>query len=120
EPDDVAARLAERRERLAVGLPGCDLGADLVARQLELAARELVARLRRVGLRNVDADVPDAAELGDRLVRVVERLAVPSVLVLDLLDALALHRARDDGGRSPDADPLFLPPLHPPDLLAAH
>ena len=46
-------------------------------------------------------DVADAAELLDRRVRVVERLAVPAVLVLDGLDALALDRAGDDHGRAP-------------------
>src|SRR5439155_14531320 len=52
-----------------------------------------------LGFRHVDDDVADPAELLDRRVGVVERLAVPAVLVLDRLDALALDRARDDDGR---------------------
>ncbi len=48
------------------------------------------------GLRDLDAKVGDAAELGDRGVRVVERLAVVAVLVLHRRDALPLHRARDE------------------------
>src|SRR4029453_9312106 len=49
---------------------------------------------------DVDGDVPDAAELLDRRVRIVERLAVPAALVLDRLDALALDRPRDNQGRA--------------------
>jgi hypothetical protein len=52
-----------------------------------------------VRLRDVHDDVAHAAELLDRLVRVVERLAVPTGLVLDLLHALALDRLCDDHGR---------------------
>ncbi len=51
--------------------------------------------LDRVGLRNLDSDLPEPAELLDRLFRVVQRLAVEAVLVLDRLDSLALHRAGD-------------------------
>ena len=50
----------------------------------------------RLGLRDVDRDVAQPAELLDRRLGVVERLAVPAVLVLDRLHALALDRARDD------------------------
>ena len=42
-----------------------------------------------------------AAELLDRLLGVVERLAVPALLVLDRLHALALDRLGDDHGRRP-------------------
>src|SRR5690242_19749477 len=49
---------------------------------------------------DVDDDVPFAAELLDRRLGIVERLAVPAVLVLDRLDAAALDRARDDRGRA--------------------
>src|SRR5438034_950819 len=52
--------------------------------------------------------MPNAAELGDRLVGMVERFPVPAVLVLDLLHALALDRARDDRGRPADADRLVV------------
>ena len=96
ERDHVAARRAEGGERLAVGLPGRDLLAEVVARQLERARFELVPRGARVRLLHLDLDVPVAAELLDDLVGVVERLAVPPVLVLDLLRALALDRPRDD------------------------
>ena len=102
ETDDVPARLAERCERLAVGLPRRDLGAELVVRQLQRAAgAEIVPRRGHIRLRHVDTEVPHAAELFDRLVRVVECLAVQAVLVLDLLDALALDRVTDHDGRPP-------------------
>src|SRR5262245_16886985 len=89
ECDNVAARRTERCQRVAVRLAGGDLFADVVARQLELAARDLVCTSRdRLG--DVDLDVANAAELLDRLVRIVKRLAVPARLVFDRLDALAL------------------------------
>ena len=52
--------------------------------------------LARVGLRDLDPDLPAPAELGDGCLDVVERLAVKPVLVLDGGDALALDGARDD------------------------
>jgi hypothetical protein len=55
-----------------------------------------VPRRARVRLLHLDLEVPVAAELLDDLVGVVERLAVPPVLVLDLLRALTLDRTRDD------------------------
>src|SRR3954453_2442322 len=97
ERDDVASCGAERGERLAVGLTRCDLVAEVVARQLQLPARERV-RVRSVRLRDVDLDVAQAAELFDCLLRMVERLAVPTGLVLDLLDALPFYRPRDHDG----------------------
>ena len=100
ERDHVATRGAHRGERVAVRLARRDLLAEVVARQLERAGGvELVPHGARVGLLHLDLDVPVAAELLDDLVRVVERLAVPPVLVLDLLRALALDRAgHDDDG----------------------
>ena len=101
ERDDVLARVAERLERVAVRLARRDLvAADLVARQLDrsAAARRDVRPLT-LGLRDLDHDVADPAQLLDRLLGVVERLAVAAVLVLDRLHALALDRLRDDHGR---------------------
>ena len=98
ERDDVSAGSAKRCERLAVRLPRRDLFADVVARQLEGSAWEGV-RLGSVGLRDVDVDVAQSAELGDRPVRIVEGLAVPAGLVLDRLDALALDRPGDHDRR---------------------
>ena len=74
--------------------------AELVARELEGSARRLVGD-SRFGLRDLDANVRDPAELGDRSVRVVERLAVVAVLVLHGRDALPLHRPRDENRRLP-------------------
>src|SRR5581483_6736874 len=96
--DDVPAGGAERGERLAVGLARRDLAAHLVAGQLERAVLEPV-RLARLGLRDLDDEVGEPAELLDRGVRVGQRLAVPAFLVLDRLDALALDRPGDDHGR---------------------
>src|SRR5205823_14330109 len=84
---------------LAVRLAGRDLLADLVARQLERGRLEPVARNVEVGLLDLDADAAVAAELCDRRLRVVERLAVEAVLVLDRLDALPLDGSRDDHRR---------------------
>jgi hypothetical protein len=58
-------------------------------------------RLAGLGLGDLDGEVALAAELFDRRLSVVERLAVFAGLVLDRLDALALHRAGDDGRRLP-------------------
>ena len=52
-----------------------------------------------LGLGDVDRDVADPAELLDRGFRIVERLAVEAVLVLDRLHALALDRLGHDHGR---------------------
>src|SRR6185312_9143359 len=54
-------------------------------------------RAARLGLRDVDHMVADAAHLVDGLRG--DRLSVPAVLVLDLRVALALDRARDDRRR---------------------
>jgi hypothetical protein len=58
-------------------------------------------RRAAVRLRHVDDDVADAAQLRDRLLRLLarDRLAVPALLVLDGRVALALERPGDDGGR---------------------
>ena len=98
ERDDVGASGAERCERVAVGLARRDLGAELVARELERAGGWSCGS-GRFGLRDLDANVREAAELGDRCVGIVERLAVVAVLVLHGRDALALHRACDENRR---------------------
>jgi hypothetical protein len=73
--------------RIAVGAARRDLRADLVRRPLDGLRLEAV-RLRGLGLRDVDDDVADAAELLDRLLG--DRLPVPAVLVLDLRVPLPL------------------------------
>ena len=87
---------SEPGQRLAVGLARRDLRADLVARLLRAARLERVrgALGRR---RHVDPDVAHAAELLQRLLRVLgrHRLPVPAGLILDLRVALALQRSRD-------------------------
>ena len=98
EGDDVSACRSDRGERIAVRLAGRDLAAELVARELERARRELV-RLTGRRLPNLDPEVALAAELRDRFRRVVERLPVEAVDVLDRRDALALDRARDEHRR---------------------
>ncbi len=100
ERHHVAARVAQRLQGVAVRAPGRDLLAELPGRQLQRPAHLEAVRLAfDLGLRHVHDDVPLAAELCDRLLGVVERLAVPARLVLDRLDALALDRARDDHRR---------------------
>ena len=98
ERDDVAAHRAERGERLAVRLARRDLLAELPRRQLAAGGLEAV-RLAAGRRRELHVQVALAAELGDRLVGVVERLAVLAGLVLDRLDAAALLGARDDRRR---------------------
>ena len=98
EDDDVPSGRAQRGQRVAVCLPGRDLAPDLVARELELAGLEAVC-LARLGLRHLDPEVSQAAELRDRILGVVERLAVEPVHVLDRLHALALDRPGDDHRR---------------------
>ena len=53
------------------------------------------------GLRDLDAEVAQPAELGDRRLGILERLAVPAVLVLDRRHALSLQRPRDHDRRLP-------------------
>ena len=100
ESDDVRPRRAECCKRVAVRLPRRDLLPDLVARKLEVGALRPVGR-GHGGLRDVDADVAHAAELRDRRLGVLERLAVEAVLVLDRLDALSLQRPGDHDRRLP-------------------
>ena len=90
--------VASGGERLPVSEPRRHLFADLPGRQLQ---RLLAHRRRRValGLRDLDPQVALPAELLDRRVRVVERLAVEARLVLDRGHALALARPRDDHRR---------------------
>jgi hypothetical protein len=99
ERHHVAADAAERGQRLAVGLARGDLVAELVGRQLPAGRVEAVRRAPgRLG--EPDRQVALAAQLPDRLLGVVERLAVLAGLVLDRLDALAfLVRATIAVGR---------------------
>ena len=96
--DDIAPGGADGRQRVPVRLARRHLLAELVARQLERARLEAV-RLARVGQPRLETQVAHAAQLGDRGVGIVQRLAVPAVLVLDGRHALALQRAREDRGR---------------------
>ena len=100
ERDDVAARAAERQQRVAVRLARRDLLAR--ARSVGSSSAPRLEHVRLAapsGLWTSTTMLPLAAELRDRALRIVERLAVPAVLVLDRLHALALHRARDDRSR---------------------
>src|SRR5919198_219370 len=91
ERDHLTPRGTQRGQGVAIGASGRDLLALVPARQLERPrGLEPVRLSASVRLRHVDDDVANAAELLDRLVGVVERLAVPALLVLDLLDALSL------------------------------
>src|SRR5436190_711976 len=62
---------------------------------------ELVRLRVALGRRDVDGELAVAAELLDRPVRVLERLAVLAGLVLDGLHALALLGLGDDHRRLP-------------------
>jgi hypothetical protein len=73
---------------------------DAVARQLQPPWLEGPKR-ERLRPRDVEDDVALAAELGDRRLRIVQRLAVPAFSVLDRLHSLAFDRARDDHSRAP-------------------
>lgn len=99
--DDIAARGAERGERLPVGVPGRDLVADLEARQLQVPGADGVQHPGGRRLPDLDAEVAYAAEFRDRLVGVLERFAVQAFAVLDGLDALALEGAGEDHGGLP-------------------
>src|SRR5829696_9764388 len=100
ERDHVAAHAAERGERLPVRLARGLLLADFPARQLAAAGAELV-RIAALGRRDPHRDVALAAELRDRGLGIVERLAVLAGLVLDRRYALALLGPGDDHGRRP-------------------
>ncbi len=91
--------LPERDERVAESLARRLLGARLVRGQPQRGGREPMRLAADLGLGDVDMDVADAAELGDRRVRVGERLAVVAGLVGDRLDAVALLGAGDDHRR---------------------
>src|SRR5439155_26272011 len=99
EREDLAARSAQGRERIAIGLAGRDLAAHLVARQLELPAREAMRHAMGLGSERRDDEVTLSAQLGDGLLWVWQRLAVPTVLVGHLAHAIALDRPCDDDRR---------------------
>ena len=96
--DDVSAGRADRGERVAVGLARRHLLAELVPRELERPGLEAV-RLAGLGEPRLEAQVAHAAQLGDGRLGIVERLAVPAVLVLDGRHALALQRRGEDRRR---------------------
>ncbi len=98
DADDVAACRADRCEGLAVRLARRHLVADLVARELERLFGEAV-RLARLRQPRLEVEIAHATELGDGRVRVVERLAVPALLVLHGCDALSLQGGGEDRGR---------------------
>ena len=89
----------ERRQRLAVGQARGDLLAELPAGSSARRRRRTGAASPPSGSATFTRQVALAAELRDRLLGVVERLAVLARLVLDGLDALALLRAGDDRRR---------------------
>ena len=99
ERDHVRRRIvAERGQHLAVGLARGDRLAELPGRDARRRGCR-TCRLARLGQGDLDREVALAAELLDRRVGIVERLAVLAGQVLDRLDALALLRAGDDRGR---------------------
>ena len=94
----------DRRQRVAVGLAGGYLLAEVVGRQLDLGravGAGRVARGRIIRYRAPDEQVTFAAELDDgafgHLRR--ERLAVPAFLVFHLGEAAALERPGQDDRR---------------------
>ena len=99
ERDDVAADVGQRGDRLAVGLAGGDLVAELVGRQRAAGRLEDVRLAGLAACATSTDQVALAAELRDRRLGVVERLAVLAGLVLDRLDALALLGLGDDRDR---------------------
>ena len=102
ERDHVAAAAHERRQPLAERLArGHWVSADLVLRQRRRGiAVEAVRLAGALGLGHVDVDRPDVAQLLDRLLRILERLAVLALDVGRLGRAIALDRARDDHRRT--------------------
>src|SRR5439155_21569933 len=119
ERDDVAAGRAQCGQGIAVGPAGRHLLALVPARELEPYRLETVRLGAAVRLRHLDDDVADAAELLDRLRGVVERLAVPARLVLDLLDPFSLERLGDHDGRLPGGGDRFgVPAVDRLDIVA--
>ena len=96
---DVAAHRAEGRDRVAVGLARRNLLAEVPGRQLAALDLELVRLAVALGRADVDGELAVAAELLDRGVGVLDRLAVLAGEVLDRLDALALLGLGDDDRR---------------------
>src|SRR3954471_3149629 len=98
ERDDVAAARADRGQGLAVGQARGHLLAEIPRRQVAAARLERVL-FAALGRGHLHRQLALPAELGDRLLGVVEWLAVLARLVLDRLDAPALLGAGDDRGR---------------------
>jgi hypothetical protein len=101
ERDHVAVRVPQRLQSLAVRLARRDLLADVVARWFGARRRrEAVRPCALVGLHHSYLQVARPTELRDRMLRILERLAVLIRQVLDRLDAAALERPRHDRGRN--------------------
>jgi hypothetical protein len=80
--DDVTTAGTEGGERLAVGVPRGDFLPLLPAGQFDVPGRDGVQHAGGGRLVDADVDVAGAAELGDRLVGVRQRLSVQSFTVL--------------------------------------
>jgi len=96
---DLLVDRADPGEGVAVGAAGRDLFADLVGGALDLRTGDLVG-LRLRWRMHVHPQRAHAAQLLDRRVGVLERLAVLVGLVLDRGDARALLGAGEDHGRA--------------------
>ena len=97
EGDDVAAG-ADRGQRLAEGLPGGDLGAQLVAGQAHLADWAADPGCPASGSGPLTVEVPFPAQLDDGPLGHFrgQRLAVPVLAVLDLGEPAALTGPGED------------------------
>ena len=89
----------EGRQGVAVGAPGGDLVAGLVGRARRASQREGVRRGAVRGRLYLNGDRAGAAQLGYRLLRVWQGLAVGTVDVFHRGHAFALQCAGHDDGR---------------------
>jgi hypothetical protein len=99
EGDDVRSRTPDRGDRLAECVTGGDLVADLPPRQIEAVAGSVGPVVELRGGVGPDPEVTIGAQLGDRRVGIVERLAVLAFGVVGLRDAGTFAGASDHGGR---------------------
>lgn len=98
---DVAAHGAEGGQRLTEGVPCRHLLALVPPGRFGLPGAHGVQHAGGGRFRHPHAQVAGAAEFGDRLVGIRQRLAVHPLAVLHRLDALALEGAGEDHGRLP-------------------
>src|SRR5579862_8049999 len=96
ERDDVAAPAPERCQRMAVRLTRGHLVPELPAWRLRCTRLEAVRRLVVRWRHGVNPQIAHSAELFDRLLGVIERLAMVAGLVFNLLYPLALQCAGED------------------------